>query len=128
MQNETSGGNRKRREDAGCVPGGGRGHAVAGGVRAVVDEKKTMCSVAPIWPRQTVGTVRSRMTVGQFCNRQVVIARREEHVCDAAGRMRDLHVGTLVVVDEHAGRRVPVGVTATSLSAFSATALATLMR
>lgn len=50
------------------------------------------------------------MTVGQFCNRQVVIARREEHVCDAAGRMRDLHVGTLVVVDEHAGRRVPVGV------------------
>jgi CBS domain-containing protein len=50
------------------------------------------------------------MTVGEFCNRQVVIARRDEHLNEAARRMRDLHVGTLVVVDEHDGRRIPVGV------------------
>jgi len=49
------------------------------------------------------------MTVGEVCNRQVVIARRDEHVREAAQRMRDLHVGTLVVVDEHDSRRIPVG-------------------
>jgi len=50
------------------------------------------------------------MTVGEFCNRQVVIARPEEGVTAAARRMRDFHVGTLVVVDEQDGRRRPVGV------------------
>jgi len=50
------------------------------------------------------------MTVGDFCNRQVVLACREESVTEAARRMRDFHVGTLVVVDEHEGRRFPVGV------------------
>jgi len=49
------------------------------------------------------------MTVGEFCNRQVVIARPDEHVSVAAQRMRDCHVGTLVVVDEHDNRRIPVG-------------------
>lgn len=50
------------------------------------------------------------MTAGEFCNRQVVIVRRDEHVNVAAQRMRDLHVGTLVVVDEQDGQRIPVGV------------------
>jgi CBS domain-containing protein len=50
------------------------------------------------------------MTVGEFCNRQVVFARKEEPVAEAARRMRDLHVGTLVVVDDRNGRRVPIGV------------------
>jgi CBS domain-containing protein len=50
------------------------------------------------------------MTVGEVCNRQVVIARGDEHVREAAERMRDLHVGTLVVIDERDGRRVPVGI------------------
>lgn len=50
------------------------------------------------------------MTVGECCNRQVVIARRDEHLSEVARRMRDFHVGTLVVVDEHDGRRIPVGV------------------
>lgn len=49
------------------------------------------------------------MTVGEFCNRQVVIARRDESLSDAARRIRDFHVGTLVVVDEREGRRIPVG-------------------
>jgi CBS domain-containing protein len=51
------------------------------------------------------------MTVGEICNRQVVFAHEGESVGDVARRMRDLHVGTLVVVvDEHEGRRRPVGV------------------
>lgn len=36
------------------------------------------------------------MTVGEFCNRQVVIARRDESVTEAARRIRDFHVGTLI--------------------------------
>jgi CBS domain-containing protein len=50
------------------------------------------------------------MTVGEFCNRQVVFARRQESIAEAARRMRDLHVGTLVVIDEHNGQRRPIGV------------------
>jgi CBS domain-containing protein len=50
------------------------------------------------------------MTVGEFCNRQVVIAGRDESLAEAARRIRDLHVGTLIVVDEQEGRRVPVGI------------------
>jgi CBS domain-containing protein len=50
------------------------------------------------------------MTVGEFCNRQVVIARRDDRLADAARRVRDLHVGALVVVDEDRGRCTPVGI------------------
>jgi CBS domain-containing protein len=50
------------------------------------------------------------MTAGEFCNRQVVVARREEHVAEAARRIRDFHVGTLIVVDEQDGCRIPVGI------------------
>jgi CBS domain-containing protein len=50
------------------------------------------------------------MTAGEFCNRQVVIARRDESLVEAARRIRDFHVGTLIVVDEQDGRRIPVGV------------------
>ena len=50
------------------------------------------------------------MTVGEFCNRQVVIAREDESLMEAARRIRDFHVGTLIVVDQQDGRRIPVGV------------------
>ncbi len=50
------------------------------------------------------------MTVGEFCNRQVVFARRQENIAEAARRMRDFHVGTLVVIDDQDGPRLPVGV------------------
>jgi CBS domain-containing protein len=50
------------------------------------------------------------MTAGEFCNRQVVISRPDERVAEAARRIRDFHVGTLIVVDEQDGRRVPVGI------------------
>lgn len=50
------------------------------------------------------------MTVGELCNRRVVIARRDDSLLVAARRIRDCHVGTLIVVDEQDNRRVPVGV------------------
>lgn len=39
------------------------------------------------------------MKLGELCNRSVVIADREESVRDAARRMRDHHMGCLVVVE-----------------------------
>jgi len=50
------------------------------------------------------------MTIGTICNRDTVFTARNSSIVDAAQLMRDHHVGDLVVVDEQAGRRVPVGI------------------
>ncbi|MFP5506630.1 MAG: CBS domain-containing protein [Gammaproteobacteria bacterium] len=50
------------------------------------------------------------MPVGEVCNREVVVADRALPVTEAALRMRAHHVGDLVVVDDQAGRRHPVGI------------------
>lgn len=50
------------------------------------------------------------MPVGEICNREVVIAERALAVAEAAQRMRQYHVGDLVVVEEREGGRVPVGI------------------
>jgi len=42
--------------------------------------------------------------------RTVVIARPDEPIVAAARRMREMHVGTLVVVDESAEVRRPIGI------------------
>ena len=49
------------------------------------------------------------MTVGEICNREVVFVNREVTVHSACKLMRHYHVGSLVVVDEVGGKRVPVG-------------------
>lgn len=50
------------------------------------------------------------MPVGELCIRQVVVAPRNASVLDAAKLMRQHHVGDIVVTDEIAGRRTPVGI------------------
>lgn len=50
------------------------------------------------------------MAVGEICNRDVVIAEKTLPVVEAAQLMRTHHVGDLVVVEEKAGRRHPVGI------------------
>ena len=50
------------------------------------------------------------MNIGQVCNRRVVKTMKTERVLAAARRMRDEHVGDLIVVEETRGRVVPVGV------------------
>jgi CBS domain-containing protein len=50
------------------------------------------------------------MSIGELCNRDVAFAMRETTIAAAAKLMRHYHVGSLVVVDEKAGRRVPVGI------------------
>jgi len=50
------------------------------------------------------------MTVGEFCNREVVIAERETTIVEAAKLMRKYHVGDLVVVDRREEMNIPVGI------------------
>lgn len=50
------------------------------------------------------------MPISEVCNREVIIARRDETALEAAKLMRERNVGTLVVVDECDGIRVPVGI------------------
>ena len=50
------------------------------------------------------------MAIGEICNREVVFTRPNESVRSAALLMREHHVGSLVVVDEAGGRRIPAGI------------------
>lgn len=50
------------------------------------------------------------MTVGSICKRDVVVAPKGESITDAAKRMRMLHVGTVIVIEERDGKSVPVGI------------------
>jgi CBS domain-containing protein len=49
-------------------------------------------------------------TTGEICSREVVYATRETTVQAAAKLMRHYHVGTVVVVDELTGQRMPIGI------------------
>jgi CBS domain-containing protein len=49
------------------------------------------------------------LNAGEICNRVVVVAERDTPVLTAAQRMRDQHVGCLVVVDETGAGRLVVG-------------------
>ncbi|MFZ4499311.1 MAG: CBS domain-containing protein [Burkholderiales bacterium] len=49
------------------------------------------------------------MSVGEICSREVVCVNRLESVAKTAQLMRKHHVGSVVVVDEQAGARTPVG-------------------
>lgn len=50
------------------------------------------------------------MTVGKFCNREVVIAKRGDSVLEVAKLMRQFHVGDVVVVDTVDDQNMPVGI------------------
>ncbi len=51
------------------------------------------------------------MSVGEFCNRQVVIASPESDIVSVAKLMRQHHVGDVVVVQDKGGEgKVPVGI------------------
>jgi CBS domain-containing protein len=50
------------------------------------------------------------MSISQFCNRNVVTVSRDTPVVEAAGLMRQHHVGTVLVVDQAGEDRRPVGI------------------
>lgn len=49
------------------------------------------------------------MSVGEFCNREVIVIEKQESVFDAAKLMRHQHVGDVVVIEKQGGHNVPVG-------------------
>jgi CBS domain-containing protein len=49
------------------------------------------------------------MNVGELCKRDVVVVRSSDELATAAEKMRDEHIGYLIVVDDGAGRD-PIGV------------------
>lgn len=50
------------------------------------------------------------MSVSSICNHNVATIGRTEGIVDAAVRMREQHIGDLIVVEERRGRTVPVGI------------------
>lgn len=50
------------------------------------------------------------MSVGQFCNRETIIVRKEDSIVATAKLMRQCHVGSVVVVDDTDGITRPAGI------------------
>lgn len=50
------------------------------------------------------------MPISEICNREVIIAQRDETVLEASKLMRERNVGTIVMVEEREGVRVPIGI------------------
>lgn len=50
------------------------------------------------------------MSVGELCNRDVIVIGKSDSIPAAARLMREHHVGALVVCEQRAGVAVPIGV------------------
>jgi CBS domain-containing protein len=50
------------------------------------------------------------MTIGEICNREVIVIQRDETIQEAAKLMRQFHVGAIIVIDKPNGGTMPVGV------------------
>ena len=50
------------------------------------------------------------MTVGSICKRSVVAVPKGESIVDVAKRMRMLHVGTVIVIEDRKSKHFPVGI------------------
>lgn len=50
------------------------------------------------------------MSVGEYCNREVVVIGKSESVREAVNLMRSHHVGDVVVVDKEGGEPMPLGI------------------
>lgn len=50
------------------------------------------------------------MTVGDICNREVIVIQRDGTTLEAAKLMRQYHVGAVIVIETQNGRQTPVGI------------------
>ncbi len=50
------------------------------------------------------------MTLKTICNRDVVIAQKNDTLLEAAKLMREYHTGDVVIVEKHNGLNYPVGI------------------
>jgi CBS domain-containing protein len=50
------------------------------------------------------------MSIGTFCNREVIVTSKDTSIVEVALLMRQHHVGDVVVVDSSKGESIPVGI------------------
>lgn len=50
------------------------------------------------------------MSVGEICNREVIVIQRDGTIVEAAKLMRQYHVGAVIVVEKRNGLQVPAGI------------------
>jgi CBS domain-containing protein len=50
------------------------------------------------------------MSIGELCNREVVVVNRDESIREAVRLMRQHHIGDVVVVETKEGHRRPIGI------------------
>ena len=50
------------------------------------------------------------MSIGNVCNREVVVVSRQDSIVEVARLMREYHVGDVVVVAQKEEQKVPVGI------------------
>lgn len=50
------------------------------------------------------------MSVGEFCNREVIVSNKETSITDISQLMREHHVGCVVIVDNEDDCNTPVGI------------------
>jgi predicted transcriptional regulator len=50
------------------------------------------------------------MSVGQYCDREIGLVSQGSSILEAAQIMRNCHVGEVVVVKQHNGKNIPVGI------------------
>ncbi len=50
------------------------------------------------------------MNIGELCNRETIIVRKEENIVAAARLMRRFHVGDLIVVTKSGDNNTPIGI------------------
>lgn len=50
------------------------------------------------------------MSAGEYCNREVIVLGRDESLRAAVNLFRQYHVGSLLVVEDNRGVKVPVGI------------------
>jgi CBS domain-containing protein len=50
------------------------------------------------------------MSVGEFCNREVVVADENASLVEIAQLMREHHVGCVVITASQAGNKIPTGI------------------
>ncbi|MGZ5140976.1 MAG: CBS domain-containing protein [Burkholderiales bacterium] len=82
----------------------------ASGERGLVIMFYPGCAAAFQKPAVQSAKEKVMSTVGEICNREVVVTTRDATIADAARLMRDHHVGTLVVAEPTDGAKRPVGI------------------
>jgi CBS domain-containing protein len=50
------------------------------------------------------------MSIGEFCNREVVITEKGSTIVEVAQLMRKYHVGDVIVVEQRGDQTIPVGI------------------